>query len=196
MSSRVATVSRKTRETEIGLTLALDGSGQSDIRVGIGFFEHMLAALARFAMIDLTITCQGDLEVDAHHTVEDVGICLGQALAQAVGDKRGIRRMGQAAVPMDEALGSAILDISGRPYLVFDAEFATPMLGSMSTQLIEEFFRALCVHAGWTLHLSVPYGRNDHHKAEALYKAVGRALEQAVAIDARIDGVLSTKGSL
>lgn len=196
MSTRSAAVSRKTQETDIEITLTLDGCGQSELHVGIGFFEHMLAALARFAMMDLTITCQGDLDVDAHHTVEDVGICLGQALAQALGDKRGIRRIGQGLVPMDEALGSAVLDMSGRPYLVFDAEFATPMLGSMSTQLVEEFFRALCVHAGWTLHLGVPYGRNDHHKAEALYKAVGKALEQAAAIDPRINGVLSTKGSL
>ena len=193
---REATVARKTRETDITLTLALDGTGCAEAEVGIGFFEHMLHALARFALVDLKVRCVGDLQVDAHHTVEDVGLCFGKALAQALGDKTGIRRVASANVPMDEALASAVLDISGRPYLVFEADFSAPMMGGMDTQLVEEFFRAVASAAGLTLHLALPYGRNDHHKAEALFKAFGRALGDAVAVDARISGVLSTKGAL
>ncbi len=193
---REASVSRATQETDIQLRLALEGRGAAAVSTGVGFFDHMLSALARFARIDLEVRCQGDLQVDAHHTVEDVGICLGQALAQALGDKRAIRRIGQAAVPMDEALANVVLDISGRAYLVFEAAFSAPMLGAMDTQLVEEFFRAVSANAGLTLHLSVPYGRNDHHKAEALFKAFGCALEQAASIDPRIEGVLSTKGTL
>ena len=193
---REASVTRKTRETDISLTLRLDGEGRAQAKVGIGFFEHMLSALARFALLDLTVHCTGDLQVDAHHTVEDVGLCLGRALADALGEKAGIRRVASASVPMDEALGSAALDISGRPYLVFDAAFSAPSLGAMDTQLVEEFFRAVCTAAGLTLHLCVPYGKNDHHKAEALFKAFGRALGDAAAFDSRIQGVLSTKGTL
>lgn len=193
---RTADIARKTGETDIRLSLALDGQGRCDAQCGIGFFEHMLLALCRFGLLDLTLRCEGDLHVDAHHTVEDVGICLGQAIAQALGDKRGIARLGHACVPMDEALALAALDVSGRPYLVLDAQFDAPMVGAMDTQLVREFFRAVATHAGLTLHLRVPYGQNDHHKIEALFKAFGRALRDAVASDPRIDGVLSTKGVL
>lgn len=193
---RTADIARKTGETDIRLSLALDGQGRCDAQCGIGFFEHMLSALCRFGLLDLTLRCEGDLHVDAHHTVEDVGICLGQAIAQALGDKRGIARLGHACVPMDEALALAVLDVSGRPYLVLDAQFDAPMVGAMDTQLVREFFRAVATHAGLTLHLRVPYGQNDHHKIEALFKAFGRALRDAVAPDPRIDGVLSTKGVL
>lgn len=193
---RTADIARKTGETDIRLSLALDGQGRCDAQCGIGFFEHMLSALCRFGLLDLTLRCEGDLHVDAHHTVEDVGICLGQAIAQALGDKRGIARLGHACVPMDEALALAALDVSGRPYLVLDAQFDAPMVGAMDTQLVREFFRAVATHAGLTLHLRVPYGQNDHHKIEALFKASGRALRDAVAPDPRIDGVLSTKGVL
>ncbi len=193
---RQAAIARKTQETDIQLSLCLEGAGACCADVGIGFFEHMLSAFARFARMDLSVTCKGDLHVDAHHTVEDVGICLGQALSQAVGDKRGIRRVGNASVPMDESLGTAYLDMSGRPYLVFDTVFTATTMGTMSSQLIEEFFRALAVHAGLTLHLCVPYGKDDHHKAEALFKAFGLALSKAVTVDPSITGVLSTKGSL
>ena len=193
---RTADIARKTAETDIRLSLALDGQGRCDAQCGIGFFEHMLSALCRFGLLDLTLRCEGDLHVDAHHTVEDVGICLGQAIAQALGDKRGIARLGHACVPMDEALALAALDVSGRPYLVLDAQFDAPMVGAMDTQLVREFFRAVATHAGLTLHLRVPYGQNDHHKIEALFNAFGRALRDAVAPDPRIDGVLSTKGVL
>ena len=193
---RKTDIARKTGETDIRLSLALDGQGRCDAQCGIGFFEHMLSALCRFGLLDLTLRCEGDLHVDAHHTVEDVGICLGQAIAQALGDKRGIARLGHACAPMDEALALAALDVSGRPYLVLDAQFDAPMVGAMDTQLVREFFRAVATHAGLTLHLRVPYGQNDHHKIEALFKAFGRALRDAVAPDPRIDGVLSTKGVL
>ncbi len=193
---REATIARKTKETDITLTLALDGAQHSDIATGVGFLDHMLDAFARFAGFGLSVRCAGDLHVDAHHTVEDVGICLGQAIKQALGDKAGIRRVGQASVPMDEALGTCVLDMSGRPYLVFDAKFTKLALGEMPTQLIEEFFRAVSSSAAMTLHLSVPYGRNDHHKAEALYKAFGLAMRAACRIDPDIAGVLSTKGTL
>ncbi len=193
---REATIERKTKETDITLTLALDEAKDSGIATGVGFLDHMLEAFARFAGFGLTVRCQGDLYVDAHHTVEDVGICLGQAIKQALGDKAGIRRVGQASVPMDEALATVVLDMSGRPYLVFDAKFTKLALGEMPTQLIEEFFRAVSSSAAMTLHLAVPYGRNDHHKAEALFKAFGLAMQDACRLDARIVGVLSTKGAL
>ena len=193
---REASVSRETKETVISLKLNLDGSGRTDIRTGVGFFDHMLDALCRFALLDLTLRCEGDLDVDAHHSVEDCGICLGKALREALGDRKGIRRVGSAYLPMDEALAFAALDISGRPYLAFSASFLAPMCGAMDTQLAEEFFRALAVNAGLTLHLKVLEGRNDHHKMEALFKAFGLALRQAAEADPRVEGVLSTKGSL
>ena len=193
---RTADIARRTRETDIALSLNLDGSGKTELNTGVGFFDHMLDALSRFALLDLTVRCAGDLEVDAHHTVEDVGICLGKALREALGDRAGIRRVGSAYLPMDEALAFAALDISGRPYLAFDAVFAAPSVGAMDTQLAEEFFRALAVNAGLTLHLKVLEGRNDHHKMEALFKAFGLALRDAARYDDRVQGVLSTKGVL
>ena len=193
---RTATLRRQTRETSITLTLTLEGSGQTTLATGVGFLDHMLDAFSRFALIDLSVQCTGDLHVDAHHTVEDTGICLGQALRQALGDRTGIRRAGSAFMPMDEALAFAAVDISGRPYLDFDAAFAAPMCGDMDTQLAEEFFRAVATQAGLTLHLRVLSGRNDHHKMEALFKAFGLALRDAAAVDPRIMGTLSTKGML
>ncbi len=193
---REARIERRTKETDITLRVCLDGSGKTAIDTGIGFFDHMLDALCRFGLLDLELKCAGDLRVDAHHTVEDCGICLGRALREALGDRAGIRRVGSAWLPMDEALAFAALDISGRPYLAFEASFMAPMCGAMVTQLAEEFFRALAVNAGLTLHLRVPAGRNDHHKMEALFKAFGLALRDAAAADPRVAGVLSTKGSL
>ena len=193
---RTATITRTTKETDIALQLNLDGSGKTSLNTGVGFFDHMLDALSRFALLDLTLTCQGDIQVDAHHTVEDVGICLGRAIREALGDRAGIRRVGSAYLPMDEALAFAASDISGRPYLAFDAEFTAPMVGAFDTQLAEEFFRAVAVNAGLTVHVKVLAGRNDHHKLEALFKAFGLALRDAAAVDPRVTGVLSTKGAL
>ena len=193
---RTSTIARTTKETNIALTLNIDGSGKTELSTSVGFFDHMLDALSRFALIDLTLTCKGDTQVDAHHTVEDVGICLGKALRDALGDRAGIRRVGSAYLPMDEALAFCAVDISGRPYLAFSAEFGAPMVGAFDTQLAEEFFRAVAVNAGLTLHLKVIEGRNDHHKLEALFKAFGLALRDAAALDPRVTGVLSTKGTL
>ncbi|MGN0970607.1 MAG: imidazoleglycerol-phosphate dehydratase HisB [Aristaeellaceae bacterium] len=193
---RIATITRTTKETDIALHLNLDGSGQTSLNTGVGFFDHMLDALSRFALLDLTLTCRGDTQVDAHHTVEDAGICLGRAIREALGDRAGIRRVGSAYLPMDEALAFAAIDISGRPYLAFDAEFTAPMVGAFDTQLAEEFFRAVAVNAGLTVHAKVLAGRNDHHKLEALFKAFGLALRDAAAVDPRVTGVLSTKGAL
>ena len=193
---RTSAISRQTKETAISLLLNLDGAGKTELSTGVGFFDHMLDALSRFALLDLTVQCQGDLQVDAHHTVEDVGICLGKALKEALGDRAGIRRAASAYMPMDEALAFCALDISGRPYLAYSAEYAAPMVGTMNTQLAEEFFRAVAVNAGLTLHLKVIEGRNDHHKMEALFKAFGLALRDAASLDPRITGVLSTKGAL
>ena len=190
---RIATITRNTRETDITATLCLDGSGQADIRTGIGFFDHMLTALAVHASFDLTLRAEGDLAVDAHHTVEDTGIVLGDALKKALGSTP-VERYGSFYIPMDEALGFAALDISGRPFLHWDCELASPMIGSFDTQTAEEFFRAFAMHAGITLHLQVPYGKNDHHKLEALFKALGHALQAAV--KPRDGAVLSTKGVL
>ena len=193
---RTATITRTTKETDIALQLNLDGSGQTSIATGVGFFDHMLDALSRFALLDLTLTCRGDTQVDAHHTVEDTGICLGRAIREALGDRAGIRRVGSVYLPMDEALAFAAIDISGRPYLAFDADFTAPMVGAFDTQLAEEFFRAVAVNAGLTVHVKVLAGRNDHHKLEALFKAFGLALRDAAAVDPRVTGVLSTKGAL
>ena len=190
---RIATITRNTRETDITATLCLDGSGQTNIRTGIGFFDHMLTALAVHASFDLTLHAEGDLDVDAHHTVEDTGIVLGEALKKALGSAP-VERYGSFYIPMDEALGFASLDISGRPFLHWDCELAAPMIGSFDTQTAEEFFRAFAMHAGITLHLQVPYGKNDHHKLEALFKALGHALQAAV--KPRDGAVLSTKGVL
>lgn len=194
---RTAEISRTTKETDIKITIDLDGKGDYQIDTGIGFFDHMLSALSKHSGIDMNISCKGDLEVDAHHSVEDTGIVLGQAFAKAIGDKVGIRRYGSASIPMDEALGTCSLDISGRPFLVFDCEFADEFCGTMDTQLFEEFFRGFAFNAGITLHIACPYGNNDHHKAEAMFKALARALRQATEIDPRFEGmVVSTKGAL
>jgi imidazoleglycerol-phosphate dehydratase len=195
--TRTATLTRKTTETDISLTLAVDGSGASDIATGVGFFDHMLNALARHAGFDLTVRATGDLHIDSHHTVEDVGIVLGQALRQALGDKAGITRFGQALVPMDEALAEAAVDISGRAFLAWSAHFERPMLGTMDTQLCEEFFRAFAGNALLTLHITSRAGTNAHHVAESCFKAAARALRMAVAIDPRNAGAIpSTKGAL
>ena len=194
---RTAEIARKTKETDITVKIDLDGNGTYDVDTGIGFFDHMLSALSKHSGINMDIKCKGDLEVDSHHSVEDVGIVLGQAVCKALGDKVGIRRFGSCAVPMDEALGKAIIDVSGRPFIVCDAEFSGDKCGEMDTQLFEEFFRSFAFNAGITLHISAPYGANDHHKAEAMFKALARALRQATEIDPRFaDQIVSTKGSL
>lgn len=187
------TLSRKSAETDITITLNLQGQGQAQINTGIGFFDHMLTALARHAGWDLAVRAQGDLHVCGHHTVEDVGIVLGQALGQALGDKSGIARYGHALIPMDEALARAVIDISGRPYLVFKADMTAPMVGSFDTQLCQEFFRALAFQAGITLHLHALEGANTHHIIEALFKALAHAFVQALAPR---PGILSTKDTL
>ena len=195
--SRSATVTRATSETRITLTLDLDGAGQAQIATGIGFLDHMLTALARHAMLDLTVEAEGDLHIDFHHTTEDVGIVLGQALAQALGDKRGIRRYGHCSLPMDEALVDAALDLSGRPFIAWDVRFGRGKVGEMDTELFEEFFRAFAMNALLTLHVTQRAGRNAHHVAEACFKSVARALRQAVEPDPRAGGTIpSTKGSL
>ena len=195
--SRSATVARRTAETDIAVTLSLDGAGAADVDTGIGFLDHMLTALARHAMLDLVVRARGDLHIDFHHTTEDVGIVLGQALAQAVGDKRGIRRYGQSLLPMDEALVEAALDLSGRPFLAWDVAFGRDKVGLMDTELFEEFFRAFATNGLLTLHVTWRAGRNAHHVAEAAFKAVARALRAAVEPDPRAAGAIpSTKGSL
>lgn len=194
---RTAQIIRKTNETDITLSVALDGTGRRDIKTGVGFFDHMLDQLARHALIDITISATGDLHIDDHHTVEDVGIALGQALAQAMGDKRGIRRYGSFHLAMDDALLRAALDLSGRPYLVWDVEFPTPKIGGFDTELVREFFQAFSTHGGITLHVSKLAGINSHHIAEAAFKAVARALREALEPDPRSgDAIPSTKGTL
>ncbi len=193
---RTAQEARKTKETAVRLSLDLDGDGRTSVRTGVGFLDHMLDLLGKHALLGLEIEASGDIQVDAHHTVEDVGICLGRALVAALGDKAGIRRFAFASVPMDEALAEVSLDISARPFLVFDVTFPTEKTGDFDSQLAEEFLRALAVNAGLTLHVRVPYGRNTHHIVEAVFKATARALRDAVAIDPRVSGVPSTKGTL
>ncbi|HVC59679.1 MAG TPA: imidazoleglycerol-phosphate dehydratase HisB [Acetobacteraceae bacterium] len=195
--ARIATLSRRTSETDINLTLDLDGSGQADIATGIGFLDHMLTALTRHGLFDLTVRAKGDLHIDFHHTTEDVGIVLGRAFAQALDDKRGIIRFGHALVPMDEALAESVIDISGRPFLVWNVNFERPKIGEMDTELFEEFFRALATNAAITLHVTRRAGHNAHHVAEACFKATARALRMAVTIDPRAaDAIPSTKGAL
>jgi len=193
---RSAEVSRKTKETQITLRLDLDGRGGADVESPIGFLNHMLALLARHASIDLAVKAAGDTDVDPHHTVEDIGICLGQALAEALGSKEGIARFGCAAVPMDEALAQVSLDLSGRPFLVYQVEFPGERVGEFETELVRDFLQAFATHARMTLHVRVPYGSNDHHIAEAVFKALARALRAAVARDPRVSGMPSTKGVL
>ena len=195
--SRTAEVRRKTKETDLRVRVALDGSGDAHVRSGIGFFDHMLEALARHALIDLTVEASGDLHVDGHHTVEDTGIALGQAIAQALGDRAGIRRYADALVPLDEALVRAVVDVSGRPYLSYHVEIPKwQMLGDYDVFLTPEFFRALVLSAGLTAHLDLVRGDNPHHIVEATFKAFARALDAATALDPRVKGVPSTKGVL
>ena len=194
---RKGAISRKTNETAIEAAVDLDGSGKADVSTGVGFFDHMLDQLARHSHIDMTIRAKGDRHVDDHHTVEDVGIALGQALAQALGDKRGISRFADCLTPMDETLTRVALDVSGRPFLVFRVEFPTEKIGAFDVELVREFFQALGVHAGLTLHIETLYGANSHHIAESCFKGVARALGAALAIDERqAQRVPSTKGAL
>lgn len=193
---RQAKIERNTFETKIKLSLNLDTQEPVDIQTGVGFFDHMLTLFARHGRMSLVVKADGDLHVDSHHTVEDVGIALGQALRQALGDKVGINRYGTSFVPMDETLGMASLDLSGRSYLVFDSEFDNPKLGNFDTELVEEFFQALAFNVQMNLHLKILHGKNNHHKAESLFKATGRALREAVTINPEIKGVNSTKRML
>lgn len=191
--SREAKITRTTKETDIAVFLNLDGSGKNDIETGIGFFDHMLAALAVHGGFDITVKCKGDLNVDGHHSVEDVGICLGKAFCEALGDKAGIMRYGSAFIPMDEALGFCALDISARPFLVFNALFSNEKIGDYESCLTEEFMRAFAFNAGITLHLRAEYGKNDHHITEALFKSMAHALKQAVRVNENGE-TLSSKG--
>lgn len=193
---RSATVTRQTRETRVTVTIDLDGTGRADLHTGIGFFDHMLDGFARHGLFDLTVQCEGDLFVDSHHTIEDTGIPLGMAIAKALGDKAGIVRYGSCMLPMDETLALCAVDLGGRPYLVYDATFASQNCGGMDTQMAREFFYAVSYTAAMNLHLKVLYGENDHHKLEAMFKAFAKALDAATRQDPRIEGVLSTKGSL
>jgi len=196
MLKRQASIERKTKETDISLALCLDTEGKADIQTGIGFFDHMLTLLAHHGFMDITLRAVGDIEVDAHHTVEDVGIVLGKALAEALGNKEGIRRYGHFMLPMEEALVVCAVDFSGRPYLSFDVPFTTERVGTMETEMFEEFFRAVCLHAGLNLHIKLLDGKNNHHIAEAAFKAFAKAIDMAVTFDKRVKGVLSSKGSL
>ena len=197
MTARRAEIARSTSETDIRVTLDLDGTGQCTIATGVGFLDHMLTALARHSLMDLTVQAKGDLHIDDHHTTEDVGIVIGQAIRQALGDKRGIRRYGFSLLPMDEALAEAAVDISGRPFLAWFVPFQRPKIGTFDTELVEEFFRALAFNAGITLHVTLKAGTNAHHVAEACFKALARALRMAVEPDPRAGGAVpSTKGSL
>ena len=194
--NRTATVTRETRETRITATLGLDGTGKAELATGIGFFDHMLDGFARHGLIDLTLRCEGDLNVDCHHTIEDCGIVLGTAIRQALGDKAGLVRYGSCLLPMDETLALCAVDLGGRPYLVYDATFAGQSCGGMDVEMAREFFYAVSYSAMMNLHLKVLYGENDHHKLEAMFKAFAKALDAATRQDPRISGVLSTKGSL
>ena len=193
---RTARIHRKTAETEIELRLSLDGVGEAEIATGVGFFDHMLTLLAKHAAIDLTVKAAGDLQVDQHHTVEDVGICLGQALRESLGDKAGIRRYGHFTLPMEETLCTVALDLGGRAYFVFRADFPTHKIGEFDAELVADFWHAFAANALCNLHIAVPYGRNSHHIAEAIFKATARALRMAVEPDPRLPGVPSTKGTL
>lgn len=193
---RAASLRRTTKETDIRLSLVLDGSGKADIQTGIGFFDHMLEGFARHGLFDLMVKVDGDLHVDGHHTVEDTGIVLGNAIAQAVGDKKGIGRYGHFLLPMDDALALCAVDLCGRPYFAYDCDFPVPMIGTLDAQLIREFFYAVSYSAAMNLHIKMLSGINGHHMAEAMFKAFAKALDMASRPDGRIEGVLSTKGSL
>jgi len=197
MAARYAQVSRKTKETEISVSVEIDGSGKADIETGVGFFDHMLDQLCRHSLIDMTVRAKGDLHVDDHHTVEDIGIALGQALAKALGERRGIMRYASIDLAMDETLTRAAVDVSGRPFLVWNVPFSSPKVGTFDTELVREFFQALSQHAGITLHVTNLYGANNHHIAETCFKAVARVLRAATERDPRQpDAVPSTKGTL
>lgn len=194
--ARTATISRTTRETEISVTLDLDGRGVHAIESGVPFLDHMLTQIARHGFFDLQIRAEGDLEIDAHHTVEDLGICLGEAFKQALGDKSGVRRYGRGSMPMHEALAAVIVDFSGRPFLVYNVPLPKAQIGNFELELVEEFFTAFCNHAGANLHVNLAYGDNLHHIVEAVFKAFARALDEATQLDPRVEGVLSSKGTL
>jgi imidazoleglycerol-phosphate dehydratase len=194
--SRIAEYTRKTKETDISLTLELDGNGNADVDTGIGFFDHMLEGFARHGLFDLKAKVKGDLIVDCHHTIEDTGIVLGSAIKEAVGDKKGLKRFGSCILPMDETLVLCALDLSGRPYLSFEAEFTTDRVGYMDTEMVKEFFYAISYSAGMNLHMKVLTPGNNHHMIEAMFKAFAKALDEATLIDPRITSILSTKGSL
>ena len=194
--SRTATIQRATSETQIQLELNLDGSGQANIHTGVGFLDHMLDLFTRHGALDLAVRAEGDLQIDDHHTVEDVGICLGQAVRQAVGNKQGIRRYGHFTLPMDETLVTSALDLSGRPFLVYRASFPTAKIGTFDTELVQEFWQAFSSHSLSNLHLVLHHGQNSHHISEAIFKATARALRQAVEMDPRMTGIPSTKGQL
>lgn len=196
MSPRVAKIDRTTAETKISLELNLDGEGKASIETGVGFFDHMLELLTRHAAIDLTVKAEGDLHVDQHHTVEDVGICLGQAIRQAAGDKRGIRRYGHFTLPMEETLVTVALDLSGRYFLVFNADFPSQKIGEFDSELVEDFWQATAANALCNLHIVLHHGRNSHHISEAIFKGAARALRMAIESDPRMTGVPSTKGTL
>lgn len=193
---RKARIERTTKETQVTLDLTLDGNGAVEAATGIGFLDHMLTLFAGHGLFDLTVQANGDLEIDEHHTAEDVCICLGRAIDEALGDRSGIVRTGHAYVPMDETMARVVVDLGGRPYCVFDAEFATPKLGDLSTDLLFHLFESIAIHGRMNLHAAVLYGRNDHHKVEGLFKALARALDAATRVDSRRSGVPSTKGTL
>ncbi|MEP1537429.1 MAG: imidazoleglycerol-phosphate dehydratase HisB [Paracoccaceae bacterium] len=194
---RKASITRTTAETDISVEINLDGTGIYDNQSGVGFFDHMLDQLSRHALMDMTVRCKGDLHIDDHHSVEDIGIALGQALTEAVGEKRGIYRYGSCLLPMDDALVRAALDISGRPFLVWNVDFPTAKIGTFDTELVREFFQAIATHGGLTLHVDALHGLNSHHIAEAAFKSVARALRQALDVDPRqADSIPSTKGAL
>jgi len=196
MSNRTVTLNRKTKETDIKLTLNLDGTGVSKIDTGIGFFDHMLDGFARHGLFDLELTCKGDLNVDCHHTIEDVGIVLGAAIKEAIGDKKSLKRYGSMMLPMDDALVLCAIDLSGRPYFVYDCDYSMPKIGEMDTEMIRDFFYAISYSGAMNLHLKQLEGSNNHHIAEASFKAFAKALDMATMVDERIEGVLSTKGTL
>ncbi len=196
MSERAASMKRETKETKIDLMFDVDGSGVSNLNTGIGFFDHMLTHIAKHGFFDLDVACEGDLYVDCHHTIEDIGIVLGKCIREAIGNKEGIKRYGSCMIPMDETLALCALDLSGRPYLNFDAELTVQRLGTMDTEMVKEFFMAVAVNAGMNLHIKILDGVNNHHMVEAMFKAFGNALDQATMIDPRIKGTRSTKGML
>ncbi len=196
MANRTAEIVRKTRETDIRLTLDLDGQGRAEVATGVGFLDHMLALYARHGLMDLAVACQGDLHVDAHHTTEDVGICLGQAIDRALGDRAGIRRYGHAVLPMDETLVTTAVDLGGRPYWVWNAPMPAPKIGTFDSELVADFWQAVSTQGRMNLHVLLHYGRNTHHISEAIFKGLARSLRMACERDPRSEGVPSTKGSL